>query len=67
MNTVKMPDAKTEPQPKHWSEKLDHIKEEGGRKWKSLKERVDAALDRLDAAFKKRVPIETDRSPDRHL
>jgi len=65
-NTVKTPDAKTETQSKHWSEKLNQLKAEGGRRWRSLKDRVDTALDQLGTPFRKRVPIERDRGPRRH-
>jgi hypothetical protein len=65
-NTLKMPDGKTDAQPKRWNEKLDQLKAEGGRRWKSLKERVDTVLDQLGMAFKKRVPIERERPPGRH-
>jgi len=65
-NTLKIPDGKTDTQPKRWNEKWDQLKAEGGRRWKSLKERVDTALDQVGMAFKKRVPIERDGVRGRH-
>jgi hypothetical protein len=64
-NTVKTADAKTETQSRRWSAKLNQLKAELGRRWKSLTDRVDTALDQLGMAFKKRAPIERDRGPGR--
>ena len=62
MNTMKMSETtKTKTQFPRLTEKLDRLKADVGQRWKSLKDRVDTALDQMAMAFKKPAPIERDR------
>jgi len=60
-NTIEVQKTEIEKQPGRWSETLDRLKADGGRRWRSLKERVDGVLDQIGRALRRPVPIEHDR------